>query len=953
MKRRHILLPILAVEMILAGSFPAIGQVTTFEMRHFTSDPKADGVTDFHGKTEWFDTDGRLDALNKYAGYASRFWGDPGLDTPLFTDAEISRRVAEIKPQPLTSVRRTVRLEEWRAYGYRKGKEADVAERWRRWTSGGAKIAGGCLVLDGAAASPGIEPLCWRFRIKASLTDVPDGLIVSLVREGGDRLDIPVGPLKDFEIYGDLAEGVIFLSSEGKTVREIPAGGAPVTAFSVGAPGGRASVDRLSFYAFDRQESDPKIPYRTRLFYDEDFEEVPSMDGWQVPEYDDSSWETVRLPSPHGGEKSSGENYYLRTKVTVGDYEYASLELEALDPAGEVWINGEPAAVLKGRFPASLDVGEYLHPGENTIAVRVKPYFAKTTMEHAPSDKNFGWYLGRVSLVTTKTPDHISEALVHTLSLSPSKAVQHHKLTLRNETRASRKGSVEISYYPWFPEEGPKVASVTREVELRPMTDNVIEMDLAVDDPETWSPSQPRLYRVETVLKDADGVPVDDLVTTTGIRLIEQIKGELFINHKPEMLDGSQVFGFRLPVENTPVTIRCATDDMVMRDLMMAKALGNLLRIHIHSEMDVTEGINDPRYAEYADQLGLYLIWQTAGWIRQGEVWNVDIAGYPVYMRQVFNHPSITMWEASNHPNVFKRHGFEDTDDYFTGIISAIASTDSSRLISPTSFWQHSHYGNYDGTVDYKGNPLPANPWLMHRMMTRGSQDSYSGYTHDWGELRKIPYPFAKSCLDAKELCYFNFEHEESIGQPNWTLSRKEPWFKVFSYEKEYEKASIGRLLDAEEWRAGQAYQAYSAWESMKMQILAGVCGFSWCSLESGPNMFTYEKPLVDPFYVPKLAFHANRMIFNRIWAGSDDVDTVYGPDDRIRPVIFNLDGACSVDLTVELQNEKGRVLERKVFKNVDVAEGRSVTRLDPFRFRNRTEGCRFVVYKLKRLANN
>ena len=214
MMRRLFLIPFLVVQMILAGPFAAIGQVTTFEMRHFTSDPKADGVTDFHGETEWFDTDGRVDALNRYAGYASRFWGDPGLDTPLFTDDDVSRRVAAIKPQPLTSVRRTVRLEEWKAYGYKKGKEADVAERWRKWTAGGAKIAGGCLVLDGAAASPGIEPASWRFRIKASLTDVPDGLQVSLVREGGDRLDIPVGPLKDFEIYGDLAEGVIFLSSK-------------------------------------------------------------------------------------------------------------------------------------------------------------------------------------------------------------------------------------------------------------------------------------------------------------------------------------------------------------------------------------------------------------------------------------------------------------------------------------------------------------------------------------------------------------------------------------------------------------------------------------------------------------------------------------------------------------------------------------------------------------------
>ena len=42
-------------------------QVTTFEMRYLTSDAKANGVTDFHGETEVFDTEQRIEALNNYA----------------------------------------------------------------------------------------------------------------------------------------------------------------------------------------------------------------------------------------------------------------------------------------------------------------------------------------------------------------------------------------------------------------------------------------------------------------------------------------------------------------------------------------------------------------------------------------------------------------------------------------------------------------------------------------------------------------------------------------------------------------------------------------------------------------------------------------------------------------------------------------------------------------------
>ena len=122
MKSRIVLFLLAWMAVLPAG---AQQMQTTFEMRYFTKDPKADGSTDFHGETEWLDTDQRVDLLNKYAAYASRFWGDPGLDTPLFPESAVQERLARVKPQPLTSVRRTLPLKAWRAYGYKKGKEAE------------------------------------------------------------------------------------------------------------------------------------------------------------------------------------------------------------------------------------------------------------------------------------------------------------------------------------------------------------------------------------------------------------------------------------------------------------------------------------------------------------------------------------------------------------------------------------------------------------------------------------------------------------------------------------------------------------------------------------------------------------------------------------------------------------------------------------------------------------
>ena len=194
------------------------------------------------------------------------------------------------------------------------------------------------------------------------------------------------------------------------------------------------------------------------------------------------------------------------------------------------------------------------------------------------------------------------------------------------------------------------------------------------------------------------------------------------------------------------------------------------------------------------------------------------------------------------------------THDYEN--IPTIASHDQSRLITPTTHWMHTHYGNYDGTIDYKGNPITPVPEYMAPQVTRGNQDAYSGYGAPWTNIREAPNAWAATCLAAKEKAYFNFEHEESAAQPNWELSKGKPWYLLQSYEWEYDEGSIGRRLTTDEWRASQAWQAFAAWESMKKQILLGYDGFSWCCLHGGANMGTYQKPLIDNLRHPKLAFY-------------------------------------------------------------------------------------------------
>ena len=165
-----------------------------------------------------------------------------------------------------------------------------------------------------------------------------------------------------------------------------------------------------------------------------------------------------------------------------------------------------------------------------------------------------------------------------------------------------------------------------------------------------------------------------------------------------------------------------------------------MMRIHVHAWANAARNINDPRLAELGDQLGLMFIWATPAWIRTGKGWGqIDFKGYTKYMRQVYNHPSIVMWEASNHPTNFKNKDLSESALFCETIYNTIYPVDPSRLISFTSYINHLHYANDSGTKDHSGNTIEPSPAWTAPMVTRGNQDAIMGYGYEWTLLRELP----------------------------------------------------------------------------------------------------------------------------------------------------------------------------------------------------------------------
>lgn len=201
------------------------------EMRYFTSDVKANGDTDFHGETEWMNLAQRVDFLNKYATYSSIFWGNPQLDKPLLATKEAKGVLQKIKPQPLTNIRRTLRLVDWQAYGYSPDKAEEKKKQWTLWTSTpGTSIVNGNLKLKNCVVERGVEKMDWRFKFSTTLTTLGPDFVLAFQKGDKTLLSVELGAGKivmqsgqhkrsgkfggvstvKLQVYGDLSNHCFF-----------------------------------------------------------------------------------------------------------------------------------------------------------------------------------------------------------------------------------------------------------------------------------------------------------------------------------------------------------------------------------------------------------------------------------------------------------------------------------------------------------------------------------------------------------------------------------------------------------------------------------------------------------------------------------------------------------------------------------------------------------------------
>lgn len=396
------------------------------------------------------------------------------------------------------------------------------------------------------------------------------------------------------------------------------------------------------------------------------------------------------------------------------------------------------------------------------------------------------------------------------------------------------------------------------------------------------------------------------------------------------MLNGPLIFGHYPPLERIAQWMFSPPPEKYVEQILGVQRMnGNLFRMSVHDNW-TNSGVSDRRLARMADQLGMMFMWQTPAWAREGPVDEYDLEGLPKYAKDVRNHPSIVMWQPSNHPSPYVSWENE--------VLEILESVDQSRLIAPVSKTREGWlswvpWEEWPDDVPYDES------WWDHPLLARGTMEQTFGYGKDWTPIRMLgsghegmvdalPDQERLRYLNSDTHAFFDFESEESISQPNWELHRGQPRYKVFSYEYYYDEGSIGRRLETDEWKESQAWQALTAAEGYRKKRWLGYSGTSWCPLRGGGNTATYMKPAVDYENHVKLAYHAMAMIYQETLAGSKNVSLVYGPNDDIPVIAMNLGEAKSVEVQVTARSLAGGEAVETRFGDVYLPAGQQVVEL-------------------------
>ena len=483
--------------------------------------------------------------------------------------------------------------------------------------------------------------------------------------------------------------------------------------------------------------------------------QLGDVSGAEATGFDDGKWDAANLPHSFSMPYFAADRFYVGYGWYRKHFDVpvawagrrVNLEFDGVFQVAEVFVNGRRIGAHQGGYTGfTLDITDAVKTGDNIVAIRVNniwnPRLAPRAGEHTFS----GGIYRDVRLVVT-APVHVAwyGTFVTTPQVSRKSGTVNVKTEVVNDSNVACLVTVSTSVVD---ARGKTVAQMKSTGKIAAGATNVFDQtSSAIANPKLWSPEQPNLYSVKTVLLE-NGKRIDDYTSPLGFRWFKFTADQgFFLNGEHHYFKGANVH------QDHAGWGDAVADSGFFRDVKLVKDAG----------FDFIRGSHYPHapaFSAACDELGILFwsencFWGTGGfkspWGGSAYPTNpADDADFEASVKASLrdmirihrNHPSIIVWSMDN--EVFFNSGsvMPQVRRFLKDLVAYTHELDPTRPAGIGGS-QRDNIDKLGDVAGYNGDGarLFVNPGIPNVVTEYGSTsaDRPGKYAPGWGDLPSTP----------------------------------------------------------------------------------------------------------------------------------------------------------------------------------------------------------------------
>lgn len=382
--------------------------------------------------------------------------------------------------------------------------------------------------------------------------------------------------------------------------------------------------------------------------------DVDSEKGLESPDFSDVAWSDIRVPG----------DAYLKFKE-LRKLPYAKVwfrkqfELSANDLRNRrllirfetvgydmtLFVNGKKAGTHQGEFsPFEFDISDAVHPGKNTLAIRVLRDMGPFLGGIDGADHAYGAQWGpdciRFGLWQSVSLKLVPELYFQKLSLTPrlTEKTLECDYTIVNSTGKEWKGTLSGGVFAaTLPDAGTQTGMLPASEEILKPGVNHGTLKIPVSGMKLWAPGSPYLYFCNLTLSE-NGKTVSSKTERFGFREFHATDGKFFLNGEPCFLFGQNLDSYKL------------------FDTSHMPYYESMIRLFLETGSNIYRGAHHPLpkiFLDRADEMGI-MVYHEWGWSFSVDHLNLNqfeknnLRQVEEYVENAYNNPSVVMWSMGN-----------------------------------------------------------------------------------------------------------------------------------------------------------------------------------------------------------------------------------------------------------------------------------------------------------------